>query len=321
MEISLGSRTEESVRIYFEKAQNPAVKAMLPQKAKTAEEAVRDYEETLLPGAASFGRTVFSDGRYVGDVWCYCIAPEDEPNAMLSYCIFEEALWNLGIATEAVRMFLREACAKYHLKTVGAFTYADNTASWKVLEKNGFTLREEFAEDGRLSRYYQLDLESFFTDTLTADFSDPLFQAAFRHYFSELGLEVNDWDGLFSEMNGEGDNEAYVRTAADGSFIGFIQFKPILFTSWFFEETCGFIREFWIAEPYRNCGHGTALLGLAETRMREQGISAFLLTTDTAESFYLRHGYRKAPAMKARNGDPVFIKRVQPGEKEARVQE
>ncbi|MBR6321509.1 MAG: GNAT family N-acetyltransferase [Lachnospiraceae bacterium] len=149
-----------------------------------------------------------------------------------------------------------------------------------------------------------------FIDTLTSDFTDPGFQAAFRQYFTELGITVANWDGLFAEMNGEGDNEAYVRTAEDGSVVGFIQFKPIRFTSWFFEESCGFIREFWIAEAYRNLGHGSELLALAETYLQKKGFCTFVLTTDTAEAFYLRHGYRKAPGMKAKNGDPAYIKRV-----------
>ena len=85
-EIVLGERTEETVRIYFEKAKQPEIKAMLPQKAQTVEEALEDYKETLLPSATSFGRTIVVDGKYVGDVWCYCIDKEDTPNAMLRNC-------------------------------------------------------------------------------------------------------------------------------------------------------------------------------------------------------------------------------------------
>ncbi len=65
-EIVLGERTEETVRIYFEKAKQPVIKAMLPQKAQTVEEALEDYKETLLPSATSFGRTIVVDGKYVG---------------------------------------------------------------------------------------------------------------------------------------------------------------------------------------------------------------------------------------------------------------
>ena len=154
-EIRLGSRTAETVRIYFEKAQEPSIKAVLPQKAQTVEEALADFEQTLRPGAPSFGRTILADGVYIGDVWCYAIDPDDEPNAMLSFCLFEAALWGRGISSAAVALFLEDARRKYALKTVGAFCFSDNAASIRVLEKNGFVLREDFVEDGRASKYFQ----------------------------------------------------------------------------------------------------------------------------------------------------------------------
>ena len=73
MVITLEERTADSVRIYFERANQPAIKQVLPQKAKTIEEALEDYEESLLPDATSFGQTVYVDGKYIGDVWCYGI--------------------------------------------------------------------------------------------------------------------------------------------------------------------------------------------------------------------------------------------------------
>ena len=76
---------------------------------------------------------------------------------MVSYCIFDKACWGQGVATEALMLFMKEICEKFHLKSLGAFTYASNLASIRVLEKNGFRIMEEFAEDGVLSRYYQLD--------------------------------------------------------------------------------------------------------------------------------------------------------------------
>ena len=149
-----------------------------------------------------------------------------------------------------------------------------------------------------------------FTDALITDFTDARFQAAFRRYFGELGLTVRDWDGLWREMNGEGDNAACLRTGPGGETVGFLQFKPIQFTSWFFEETCAFIREFWVSPEHRGQGHGSGLLALAEARFLEKGIRTAILTTDTAAAFYLRHGYERAPACRAKNGDDVFVKRL-----------
>lgn len=149
-----------------------------------------------------------------------------------------------------------------------------------------------------------------YSDDIISDFTDPRFQKAFQQYFSELRIKVKDWDQLFQGMNEDGGNEAVVRTAENGNVIGFIQYKPIRFTSWFFEEVTGLIREFWVSEEYRNNGHGAALLQTAEERFREQGIRTIILTTDTAEHFYLHHGYQKAPACKAKNEDEVFIKHL-----------
>ena len=155
MNITLGTRTAETVRIYFEKSQNPEIRKILPQKAQRVEEALADYEETLLPGATSYGRTILADGRYVGDVWCYCIDPEDEPNCMVSFCLFQPEYRSKGITTAALSQFLKEISLRYSVKTVGAFTYSHNHASLKVLEKAGFSVMEEFEEDGILSKYLQ----------------------------------------------------------------------------------------------------------------------------------------------------------------------
>ena len=156
MTLALDERTAETVRIYFEQSRQPDIRSFLPQKAQSVEEALGDYYETLLPGAASFGRIVRADGRYVGDVWCYCIDRQEDPNAMLSFCIFDSAKRTRGIATKAVCLFLGEIREKYALASVGAFTYADNAASRRVLEKNGFVCEECFTEDGRESCFYRL---------------------------------------------------------------------------------------------------------------------------------------------------------------------
>ena len=158
MEITLHGRTAETTSVYFTQAQQPEIKQMLPQKATSVEEALADFAKTQLPGATSFGRTIYADGRYIGDVWIYGIDMNDTPNAMLSYCIFEKEMWGRGAATSGVRLFLEEVRERFGLQTVGAFTYAVNAASIRVLEKNGFTLVESFSEEGILSQYYHLEL-------------------------------------------------------------------------------------------------------------------------------------------------------------------
>ncbi len=159
MDIELRERTEDHVRIYFEKTQDVQIRDMIPQTAETVEQAVENYYKTLLPNAASYGRTIYVDGEYAGDIWCYCIDLNDEPNAMISYCVFEKELWGKGITTEALKQFLDDIVPRFALKTVGAFAYCSNIPSLRVLEKNGFTLAETFIENGVESAYYQRNAE------------------------------------------------------------------------------------------------------------------------------------------------------------------
>lgn len=149
-----------------------------------------------------------------------------------------------------------------------------------------------------------------FADAFISDFTAPLFRKAFRQYFAELCITVESWDEIFREMN-DGKTFAFVRTdAADGGIIGFLLFSPISFSSWFFEQTCGFIREFWVAEARRGGGHGTALLHLAEQYFTAQGWSVSILTTDTAAEFYRKNGYALLPDCRAKNEEEVFARRL-----------
>ena len=158
MAVKLKDRTESTVRLYYERSQQPEIKTMLQQKAESVEEAISDYQKTLLPDSTSFGRTIYFNDEYIGDIWCYCIDKAETPNAKLSYCIFEKTYWNKGIASEAVALFLKEVLNKYGIRTIGAFTFSVNLASQRVLEKNGFQFVEEFEEDGTMSKYFQKSL-------------------------------------------------------------------------------------------------------------------------------------------------------------------
>jgi len=148
-------------------------------------------------------------------------------------------------------------------------------------------------------------------DYFISDFTNSRFQSAFKTYFKELGINVKDWDGLFKEMNEDEGNLAYVRMTEEAeTVVGFIQFKKEILKNWFFEEELGFIREFWIAEEHRKKSHGSELLEMAEQYFMEQNVHKTILTTDTAEKFYLSKGYRKDPAYQAKNKDDVYVKNL-----------
>lgn len=157
---SLREREKEHVVEYFHKTRDEEIQSMMPGSAESAEVALAMYEESLKKDAASYGRTIYCEEKYIGDIWCYGLDTQNEPNAMLSYCIFEKEYWNKGIATIAVDMFMKELTQKFRIKSIGAFLYADNMGSRRVLEKNGFVLREKLMEDGRISFYYEMLLDN-----------------------------------------------------------------------------------------------------------------------------------------------------------------
>lgn len=143
---------------------------------------------------------------------------------------------------------------------------------------------------------------------LLSDFTDPRFRAAFQTYFAELGISIRDWDGLFREMNDEGNNRAWLLPDSAGGVLGFLQFQLTGFSNWFFDEPFGFIREFWVAPAYRRKGFGKTLLRLAEAYFAEHGAFRSILTADDAVEFYLANGYRKAPGIRAKNKMEVLAK-------------
>lgn len=143
---------------------------------------------------------------------------------------------------------------------------------------------------------------------IITDFHGDEFTQMFKQYFAELGISVRDWNGLFDEMS-DGKNKAYL-CFVDGEAAGFLMFTEIDFESWFFSAKYGFIREFWLKKSERGRGLGTELLAKAEDYFISEGLSASILTTNTAEGFYRKHGYEHRADISAKNGDRVFVKRL-----------
>ncbi|MCH5199202.1 MAG: GNAT family N-acetyltransferase [Oscillospiraceae bacterium] len=218
-----------------------------------------------------------------------------------------------GYGTEALRLILLLLSKEGKYDQVEVCVNKNDAAALRMYKKVGFEdtgyIDESVPDCRNLMYKFNRDMP-LFSDKMITDFSDLLFQNAFKQYFSELGCKVKDWNVLFKDMISDGGNAAFIRTSSDGKVIGFIQFKPIKFSSWFFEETCGFIREFWIAEEFRNKRHGTALIELVEKFFLNNGIYTSILTTDTAARFYEKRGYYKALGCKAKNQTEVFIKRL-----------
>ena len=155
MDIELRERTPNHVRIYFERVQDPEIQQYLPRTVTSIQQALANFEDTQKPNATSFGRTIYAEGDYVGDVWCYGIDLLETPQAMVSYCIFDKSYWGKGVMSRALALFVAEIEERYAISRIGAFSFAANTASVRALEKNGFRILETFSENGVESVYLQ----------------------------------------------------------------------------------------------------------------------------------------------------------------------
>ena len=144
-------------------------------------------------------------------------------------------------------------------------------------------------------------------DLFITDFDNLVFQRAFKDYFTELRINVSCWGDLWEEMN-RGNNAAFLKIDENQNAVGLIQCQIIESKSWFFKEYYGFIREFWVRKDCRNKGYGTQLIAMAEQYFLDNGVLQSILTTDSAEKFYLNHGYKKRDDITAKNNDAVFVK-------------
>lgn len=152
----LKPRTLEHVKTFWEKSQDEEIERMFPFNRGTLNDAIKLYEESLKPGARSFGKVIDVDGKYVGDVWCYGIDEADEKQAFVSIVIFDKTYWGKGIGKDVIKQFCQLVFERYAVSKLCAFTYKDNKRSIGVLESAGFKKIEEFEEDGVLSCYYEL---------------------------------------------------------------------------------------------------------------------------------------------------------------------
>ncbi|QSX06655.1 GNAT family N-acetyltransferase [Sedimentibacter sp. zth1] len=156
MNIILKQRMKDHVVIFWEKTQDEELQKLFPFSIQSLEEALKLYKESLKDVALSYGKVIYYGGKYIGDIWCYCIDEINEKMAMLSIVIFEKELWGKGIATRATKDFIKEVFSKYELEKIGAYTYTFNNRSIGLLEKAGFAKVETFVEDEIESIYFEI---------------------------------------------------------------------------------------------------------------------------------------------------------------------
>lgn len=156
VDIMLRTRTKNHVITFWEKTQDEEIKKSFPFSIESLEKALLLFEESIKENALSYGKVIYFEGKYIGDIWCYGIDECNEKMAMLSIIIFEKELWGKGIATEAAKAFVKEVFNKFGIDKIGAFTYSSNYGSIGLLEKVGFFQIEAFVENGIESIYFEM---------------------------------------------------------------------------------------------------------------------------------------------------------------------
>lgn len=86
-----------------------------------------------------------SDGKVIGEIWVYLI--ENDRMAKVAYRL-AESVHGQGYATEALSEAVRFCFTDTELKRLWTDVDVRNTASWRVLEKCGFT-REGLIRQGK----------------------------------------------------------------------------------------------------------------------------------------------------------------------------
>ena len=156
MKVALKTRTKDHVMKFWKRTQDEEIKRLFPFSVDSLEKALKLFEDSLKEDALSYGKVIYFQGKYIGDIWCYGIDESNEKMAMLSIVIFEKELWGKGIAAEAAKVFIKEVFDKYYIDKIGAFTYSSNYGSIGLLKKLGFVQMEAFIENGIESIYFEI---------------------------------------------------------------------------------------------------------------------------------------------------------------------
>ncbi len=93
-------------------------------------------------GREGLWRAIVVDGRIVGSISVERRAGEERDEGMIGYMILTP-FWRRGIGTEAVRQMCGAAFRDLALSSISAEVFRENLASVRVLEKNGFSLKED----------------------------------------------------------------------------------------------------------------------------------------------------------------------------------
>jgi RimJ/RimL family protein N-acetyltransferase len=140
----------------YELFDNPAIKEFILPRL-TIEETTHIFQTQLTgyDAAFPFGRYFIVKKESLEKIGLFLLK-EMKEGIEIGYSLKKEH-WNKGFATEIVRESLTWIHELKKFDTVYAITAADNINSQNVLIKSGFSLQENFVEDGKEMSLFQKD--------------------------------------------------------------------------------------------------------------------------------------------------------------------
>lgn len=136
---------DEEVMRYIRPAQTEEQSRFFLEKIITA------YQER--PGIGRWATFSKEDKSFIGS---FAVIPVEKSDRLqLGYALLREN-WSKGYASESVRGGIRYVFDTLQLTEIAAITYPENTASQKVLLKNGFVFDSKFIEDNKELNLYML---------------------------------------------------------------------------------------------------------------------------------------------------------------------
>jgi RimJ/RimL family protein N-acetyltransferase len=136
LKLQLRQVTPSDLSIFFEQQLDPEANFMaaFTSKDPTDRVAFDAHWAKVLADEGITIRTILYEGQVAGSVLCHSWDGEPE----LSYWLGKE-FWGMGIATQALSLFLDVIS----VRPLYARVVKDNIGSIRVLERNGFELKEQ----------------------------------------------------------------------------------------------------------------------------------------------------------------------------------
>ena len=138
--VLLRNVVESDLPIFFEQQLDPVANQMAAFPARDREAFMAHWTK-ILAGETNILKTILFDGQVAGNIVSW-EQPDEGSEQEVGYWLGRE-YWGKGIATRALAAFLEHVTAR----PLYAYVAKHNLASIRVLEKCGFTITGEEAEE------------------------------------------------------------------------------------------------------------------------------------------------------------------------------